>query len=449
MPIKNDKGETEARIFFMAYTLERGPGRREARPLMFSFNGGPGSSSVWLHLGALGAEAGADARRRRDAAAALSSWSTTSTPGWTRPTSSSSTRSTPATAAPPSPSSARSTAASRSDIESVGEFIRLYLTRYERWASPLFLVGESYGTIRAAGLAGLPDREGHRLQRHRARLQRSSTCRPPASTTATTCPTPLPADLRRHRLVPQAAARRTCRRSRSSDVLRRGRSVGGRRLPDRAGEGRPPEPPTSGGGRRARLARYTGLSQTLRRAEQPAHRDPALLQGAAARRGADRRPARQPLHRASTRCGVAETPDFDPSMTRDPPALHRDASTTTCAAELGYETDAEYHILRGVDRPTGTRRGDGYADTSEALARRLRQEPLHAPLHRLRLLRPGDALLRDRVHAVPHGPRPVEQRARISTGQYEAGHMMYIHEGELARLKQDVAKFLAGALVKP
>src|SRR5439155_4351592 len=42
----------------------------------------------------------------------------------------------------------------RGDLESVGEFIRLYLTRYQRWASPLFLVGESYGTTRAAGLSG-------------------------------------------------------------------------------------------------------------------------------------------------------------------------------------------------------------------------------------------------------------------------------------------------------
>jgi carboxypeptidase C (cathepsin A) len=40
------------------------------------------------------------------------------------------------------------------DIESVGEFIRMYLTRYDRWSSPLFVIGESYGTTRAAGLAG-------------------------------------------------------------------------------------------------------------------------------------------------------------------------------------------------------------------------------------------------------------------------------------------------------
>ncbi len=52
MPIKNAvSGDTEARIFYMAYTLENPPA---GRPLMFSFNGGPGSASVWLHLGALG-----------------------------------------------------------------------------------------------------------------------------------------------------------------------------------------------------------------------------------------------------------------------------------------------------------------------------------------------------------------------------------------------------------
>ena len=42
----------------------------------------------------------------------------------------------------------------KGDIEAFSEFIRLYLTRYERWSSPLFLFGESYGTTRAAGIAG-------------------------------------------------------------------------------------------------------------------------------------------------------------------------------------------------------------------------------------------------------------------------------------------------------
>src|SRR4029453_6689549 len=52
MPIKNTlNGETEGRMFYVAYTLDNAPA---GRPLMFSFNGGPGSASVWLHLGALG-----------------------------------------------------------------------------------------------------------------------------------------------------------------------------------------------------------------------------------------------------------------------------------------------------------------------------------------------------------------------------------------------------------
>ena len=52
MPIRNEEsGEIEANIFFMAYTLD---GAAPKRPLMFSFNGGPGSASIWLHLGAIG-----------------------------------------------------------------------------------------------------------------------------------------------------------------------------------------------------------------------------------------------------------------------------------------------------------------------------------------------------------------------------------------------------------
>src|SRR5262249_33615590 len=53
LPLKNEQGDTEANVFFMAYVADR-PGGPDKRPLTFSFNGGPGSSSVWLHLGALG-----------------------------------------------------------------------------------------------------------------------------------------------------------------------------------------------------------------------------------------------------------------------------------------------------------------------------------------------------------------------------------------------------------
>ena len=53
MPLKNDQDEIQANIFFMAYTLDDVDDTSQ-RPVMFVFNGGPGSSSVWLHMGAFG-----------------------------------------------------------------------------------------------------------------------------------------------------------------------------------------------------------------------------------------------------------------------------------------------------------------------------------------------------------------------------------------------------------
>ena len=53
MPIKNREGEVEAQIFFTSYVVDR-PEGSASRPLTFSFNGGPGSASVWLHMGAIG-----------------------------------------------------------------------------------------------------------------------------------------------------------------------------------------------------------------------------------------------------------------------------------------------------------------------------------------------------------------------------------------------------------
>src|SRR5688500_5993070 len=152
MPIKNAvSGDTEARIFYMAYTLD-GVSDPKTRPLMFSFNGGPGSASVWLHLGALGP------RRVRMLDDGMmppppyelvdneETWLTETDIVFIDPVGTGYSR------------AARPELASKffgvnGDIESVGEFIRMYLGRSERWSSPLFLVGESYGTTRAAGLS--------------------------------------------------------------------------------------------------------------------------------------------------------------------------------------------------------------------------------------------------------------------------------------------------------
>ncbi len=52
MPLKNPEGETEAHIFYMAYTLDGTEHKK--RPLTFCFNGGPGSASMWVHMGGMG-----------------------------------------------------------------------------------------------------------------------------------------------------------------------------------------------------------------------------------------------------------------------------------------------------------------------------------------------------------------------------------------------------------
>src|SRR6202051_4432399 len=138
-------------MFYVAYTLD---GQEAAkRPLTFAFNGGPGSASIWLHMGALGPRRvvlqpdgfmppapyrlednpytlldksdlvlidaiGTGFSRAADAELMKKFWGV------------------------------------KGDIEAFSEFIRLYIMRNERWSSPLFLLGESYGTTRSAGISG-------------------------------------------------------------------------------------------------------------------------------------------------------------------------------------------------------------------------------------------------------------------------------------------------------
>jgi len=150
--LKEDDDTKKASFFFTAYTLD-GIDDPATRPIVFAFNGGPGSSSVWLHLGVLGPRiVEFDAKGNG-----------TSTPG--RLLDNDHTLLTHADLVFIDPVSTGFTRAIdkdeeksyhhfEKDIEAVGDFVRRYLTTYERWASPKFLAGESYGTTRSAGLAG-------------------------------------------------------------------------------------------------------------------------------------------------------------------------------------------------------------------------------------------------------------------------------------------------------
>lgn len=158
--LKEERGEPKATIFFVAYIRDEVEDPAQ-RPITFAFNGGPGSSSVWLHLGLFGprrvqlfdddGERLPPPGRLIDNAHSLLDvtdlvFVDPVTTGYSRAT---------------SEEEAKEFHAFEKDIEAVGEFIRLYTTRFQRWASPKYLAGESYGTTRAAGLAGyLQNRQG-------------------------------------------------------------------------------------------------------------------------------------------------------------------------------------------------------------------------------------------------------------------------------------------------
>ncbi len=149
--------KAKATLFFVAYTLD-GVENPSARPLTFAFNGGPGSSSVWLHLGVLGP------RRvylEEDGKAPPPPYHLVDNEFsilditdlvFIDPVSTGYSRAVPGE----KPDEFHNF---KKDIESVGDFIRLYTTRYRRWTSPKFVIGESYGTTRASGLAGYLQKE--------------------------------------------------------------------------------------------------------------------------------------------------------------------------------------------------------------------------------------------------------------------------------------------------
>lgn len=148
--LKDRKGEPTAEIFYVAYT--RDDQQPEERPITFSFNGGPGSSSVWLHMGVLGPKrvlldkdgfALPPPHKLVDNAYSLLDatdlvFIDPVSTGFSQPVDF---------------EKEKQFHGLEEDILSVGEFIRRYVTENARWSSPKYLIGESYGTTRASALS--------------------------------------------------------------------------------------------------------------------------------------------------------------------------------------------------------------------------------------------------------------------------------------------------------
>ena len=153
IPIRlKENDEAKARIFFVAY--EKDCSDRISRPVTFLFNGGPGASSVWLHLGGVGPfrikmrENGTLLPPPSQLIENSETWLPFTDLVFVDPVGTGFSRGEPDNA-----KTAKPFFEFRKDIEAAAEFIRLYLNQSGRWGSPLFLAGESYGSTRVANLA--------------------------------------------------------------------------------------------------------------------------------------------------------------------------------------------------------------------------------------------------------------------------------------------------------
>jgi len=436
MPLKNREGETEARIFFMAYTLDDA-GARGRRPVTFSFNGGPGSASVWLHLGAIGPRRvpmNADGTMPAPPYALVDNqqtWLDQTDLVFIDPVGTGYSR------------AARPDLAARyfgltGDIESVGEFIRMYLTRYERWTSPLFLAGESYGTTRASALSGYLIGKGiafngivliSTIMNFETTDFASGNDLPyvmflPSYAATAWYHKKLPGDLQKKSVQQVVAEAEKWAATDYTLALEKGDRLTAQERQETI----------------AKLSRFTGLStQFIDNANLRVSLNffrKELLRDE--KRSIGRLDARFKGYDSSY---VTAGPDFDASE-----AAIRPPYTSTfnnyVRGELGYKTDVEYYILGGgITSPWNWNTNNGYVDTSVALRTALAQNPylkIYVAMGYYDMATPYFAV-QYTLHHISLDPALLKN---ISSGYYEAGHMMYIDEKQLGRLRADVGKFI-------
>jgi carboxypeptidase C (cathepsin A) len=328
------------------------------------------------------------------------------------------------------------------DVESVGEFIRLYLTRFGRWESPKFLCGESYGTTRAAALSGyLQDRHGINLNGVilLSSVLNFETLRfdegndlpyvlfLPGYTAAAWYHKRLPSDLQGDRQRALAEAEKFAGGEYAHALLE------GDRLAD--DECRRVK---------QKLARLTGLSDdfvarnNLRIDQQRFAKE--LL-----------RPEGRVIGRFDARLAgpdadaAADHPEYDPSYAAVQGAFTA-AFNQYVRTELKYETDQAYEVLTGRVMPW---------DYGNAKNRYLNVSPtLRQAMTRNRALRVfiGNGIY-DLATPYPGAAYTAShlglERAladHVTLAYYDAGHMMYTQKASRQKLKKDLATFYRAAL---
>lgn len=437
MPLKDEEGKVQANIFYIAYTKKGAD--PETRPITFCFNGGPGSSSVWLHLGVFGPRRVAmtdfgdalapPAKLIENDASILDLTDLV----FIDPVSTGYSRAA-------DEKNAKQYHGVQEDLQSVAEFIRLYVTKNNRWSSPKFLAGESYGTTRAAGLAGyLQSRLGMRLN---GIILVSSvldfgTIRfddgndqpfifylPTYTATAwyhKKLDPALQADLKKTLAEVEQFATGDY-----AAALRAGLGLTDAQRKEIA----------------AKVARYTGLSpeyvlrSNLRIEGQRFMRELLRDRGQTVGRYDSRY-----LGRDST--DVADRPEYDPSYTAVQGSF-TEAFNNYVRNGLKFESDLPYEILSGRVQPwnygTATNR---YLNMTPTLRTAMTANPdlrVFVANGFYDLATPYAATQYTFNHLGPDR----KTLDRVTMGYYEGGHMMYLHKPSRDKLKSELAAFFAG-----
>jgi carboxypeptidase C (cathepsin A) len=439
IPLKDEFGETEAEIFFTAYELD-GVKDRSSRPLTFAFNGGPGSSSIWLHMGALGPKRVRMEKegwmpkppfRYEDNA---DTWLDQTDLVFIDPVGTGFSRAA-------KEELDKKYWGFKGDIESVGEFIRLYLSRYERWTSPLFLAGESYGTTRAAGLAGyLVDRGitfngiiliSTVLDLSAIRFVRANDLPyqlfVPTYTATAWYHKRLAAPLQKKRLSNLMAEVKAWSEGELTLTLMKG---------DRLSEAE----------RRAvakKLGDYTGL-------------DPDYVLGTNLRVEIFRfckellREERRSVGRIDSRfkgieaLAVTENPEFDPSMLAIIPP-YTAALNQYVRAELGIKTDLDYEAMSGKVNEKWEWGNGALPATGEELRTAMAKNPYMKVLVGQGYYDLATPLFATE-YMISHMNIDPALRANVEIAYYEAGHMFYLDVDSLVAFKADVDRFIKAAV---
>jgi carboxypeptidase C (cathepsin A) len=443
MPLKDSKtGETEAKIFYMAYTLD-GVANPASRPLMFSFNGGPGSASVWLHMGAIGPKRvkmmddGMMPPPPYEMEDNQQTWLDQTDLVFIDPVGTGYSRAT-------KPENASKFFGVRGDIESVGEFIRLYLGRSERWSSPLFLVGESYGTTRASGLSDYLFEHGIGLNGIAliSTVMNFQTLRfadnndlplvlyLPSYATTAWYHKRLSAQMQAKPVSQVAQEARQFASNEFMPALMRIDSLS----------------PQERSALSEKFSQYTGLNKDyiernnfrieLGKFNKELLRDQRRTTGRLDSRflGIDR-------------SASGDDPDTDPSMNAIRPP-YTAAFNDYVRRELGYKSDTEYYILGGgITSPWNWNTNNGYADTSMPLKDAMAKNP-----YMKIFIACGYYDMATPFYAAEYTVSAMNLdpaiRKNVSFQYYEAGHMMYIEKNSLKKLKDDVGAFISGAVKK-